>query len=236
MFPVAEIDDIELKKRARRRLVGAAALALLAAIVLPMVMDSEPAVPSRDIQVTMADRGADSRPIAPRASVLPPAPIEVPSPQPLDDEALGIEDDGRAVEPVIEPDPEPEPTPEPEPAPAPRAQPQPRPEPAPAPRAAAPAPSQTDEADRVRAILEGRAAAAAAASERQFVVQAAAFGDADKAAAMRDDLRGRGFNAFVEDAGAVTRVRIGPFASRADADAVAERLRALGIGGVVTNP
>ena len=32
----------DLKKRARRRLVGAAALALFAVIVLPMIMDPEP--------------------------------------------------------------------------------------------------------------------------------------------------------------------------------------------------
>lgn len=51
-----------LKKRARRRLIGAAALALFAAIVLPMVMDSQPAPPLRDIQVRIPspDEGATS--------------------------------------------------------------------------------------------------------------------------------------------------------------------------------
>lgn len=43
--------QIDLKKRARRRLVGSAALALLAAIVLPMVMDHEPRPPSPDVQI-----------------------------------------------------------------------------------------------------------------------------------------------------------------------------------------
>ena len=41
----------DLKKRARRRLVGAAALALLAVIVLPMIMDPEPKPVGEDIQV-----------------------------------------------------------------------------------------------------------------------------------------------------------------------------------------
>ena len=47
---VASLDgQLELKKRARRRLVGAAALALLAAVVLPMVMDHEPRQPAQDV-------------------------------------------------------------------------------------------------------------------------------------------------------------------------------------------
>lgn len=48
----------ELKKRARRRLVGAAALALLAAIILPMVMDQEPRQPAQDIQIRIPSQDA----------------------------------------------------------------------------------------------------------------------------------------------------------------------------------
>ncbi|HEX5393059.1 MAG TPA: SPOR domain-containing protein [Rhodocyclaceae bacterium] len=44
-------DQLDLKKRARRRLVGAAALALLAVIVLPVVMDREPKPATQDILV-----------------------------------------------------------------------------------------------------------------------------------------------------------------------------------------
>lgn len=46
-------DKIELQKRARRRLVGAVALALLAVIVLPMVMDQEPKPSHQDIQISI---------------------------------------------------------------------------------------------------------------------------------------------------------------------------------------
>lgn len=48
--------ELQLKKRARRRLVGAAALALLAVIVLPMVMDHDPRPPVQDIQVKIPSR------------------------------------------------------------------------------------------------------------------------------------------------------------------------------------
>ncbi len=44
-------DTLELKKRARRRLVGAVALALFAVIMLPMVMDREPKPATQDIQI-----------------------------------------------------------------------------------------------------------------------------------------------------------------------------------------
>jgi DedD protein len=60
-------DATRLKKRARRRLIGAAALALFAAIVLPMVMDHQPAAPLKDIQVRIPspDEGVTQR-VAPK--------------------------------------------------------------------------------------------------------------------------------------------------------------------------
>lgn len=53
----------QLKKRARRRLIGAVALALFAAIILPMVMDHQPAPPLKDIQVRIPspDEGAPQK-------------------------------------------------------------------------------------------------------------------------------------------------------------------------------
>lgn len=64
-------DDTQLKKRARRRLIGAVALALFAAIVLPMVMDHQPAPPLKDIQVRIPspDEGAPQKPQAPAKPV-----------------------------------------------------------------------------------------------------------------------------------------------------------------------
>ena len=50
--------DIDLKKRARRRLVGAIALVLLAALVLPSLMDSEPAAPPGELNISIPDMPA----------------------------------------------------------------------------------------------------------------------------------------------------------------------------------
>ena len=56
---MSDAENLEIKKRARRRLVGAIALALLAAIVLPVMMEQEPRQTTADIQITIPDRNAD---------------------------------------------------------------------------------------------------------------------------------------------------------------------------------
>lgn len=239
-------DNLELKKRSRRRLVGAAALALTAAIILPMVMDDEPGVPIQDIQVTIPDREADSllaRPIGGRASVqieagAAPAPFEQ---APLESAAP----DAEIIDPpTVEAPASPSVAALPEPTPPVRQQPPaadskpaapPRREPPAPPPAAAVEPS--DEAARVRAILEGRVTSTdpgAGARSVSYVVQVGAFGEPGKAASLSADLRGRGFTVFTEEAGAVTRVRVGPFASRSEAERAAERLGAQGLNAVVT--
>lgn len=56
--------QLQLKKRARRRLVGAVAFAGLAAVVLPMVMDEEPKRPIQDVQIRIP--GQDQVPFRPK--------------------------------------------------------------------------------------------------------------------------------------------------------------------------
>ncbi|MDA8258173.1 MAG: SPOR domain-containing protein [Betaproteobacteria bacterium] len=89
--------DLQLKKRARRRLVGAVALALLAVIVLPMVMDREPRPASQDIQVRIPSQDGPGF----AAKVLPGKPVSTPLPAP---------------EPKVVAEPVPAPTAEPKPA------------------------------------------------------------------------------------------------------------------------
>jgi DedD protein len=57
---MSDDSTIDLKKRARRRLVGAAALALLAVIVLPIVMDSEPKPSGQEIQIRIPSQDSNS--------------------------------------------------------------------------------------------------------------------------------------------------------------------------------
>lgn len=163
----------------------------------------------------------------------PPAPKTEPRPEPKP---------VAKPEPVPAPRPEPKPAPRPEPAPAPAPKPAPRPEPAPAP-APAPRPVNSDEASRARALLEGRSppAAAPARSEvvqaSRFVVQVGAFADADKAREVQGKLERSGLRAHTQTVqtrdGSRTRVRLGPYSSRAEADRAAERARAIGLAGSV---
>lgn len=219
---MTENDNLELKKRSRRRLVGAAALALLAAIILPMVMDQEPDTPTQDIQITIPDREADSalaRPIADGTAAVP-------------DPQIAALPDEQAVSAAPEAEVPIPPTPEDVPPPAPAtskapATPTRAPERTPAP----PAPAAKDDGARAIALLEGKTPRAAA--DESFVVQVGAFSEASKANAVGSDLKKRGFAAYTEKAGTVTRVRVGPFASREDAEKVAARLRGSGMKGVV---
>lgn len=77
-----------------------------------------------------------------------------------------------------------------------------------------------------------------AAANVGFAVQLGAFSHAADANALRDKLRASGFSAFVEqvstDKGTLSRVRVGPVASRADADQLKAQVAAkVGISGMV---
>ena len=86
MNSMAQVDptadgQLALKKRARRRLVGAVALVLAAIIVLPMVMDQEPKPLTQDIQIRIPSQdAAPAHPIAVAQPdiVKPPPPAAAP--------------------------------------------------------------------------------------------------------------------------------------------------------------
>jgi DedD protein len=48
-------DELNLRRKARRRLIGAAALTLAVVVVLPMVLDSEPKISGKDIDLSIPD-------------------------------------------------------------------------------------------------------------------------------------------------------------------------------------
>ncbi|MCY7354419.1 MAG: SPOR domain-containing protein [Lysobacter sp.] len=77
-----------------------------------------------------------------------------------------------------------------------------------------------------------------AAANVGFAVQLGAFSKATDANALRDRVRAAGMSAFTEevktDKGMLTRVRVGPVASRADADQLKAQVRAkIGVDGIV---
>ena len=214
-----EDKQIEIKKRARRRLVGAAALALFAAIVLPMVMDGEPQPAVRDIQIRIPAQSGDN--VVSKDIAVPAPPLAA---------------DGEGAAPGVPPalaEMAPPPVAMPV-APVPAAPPASKP-PAvekPVPPAGKPAAPVLDEARRAEAILEGRIPPVARA-ETPFVVQLGAYRDRGNALSLQNKLKSDGFASYTEAVGDKTRVRIGPFAGRAEAEVALARLKRLGLGGTV---
>ncbi|MEO8332880.1 MAG: hypothetical protein ABI479_10650, partial [Gallionella sp.] len=75
-------DEQNLRRKARRRLIGAFALTLAVVVILPMVLDSEPKQSGRDIELRIpsADDAGEFAPkiaVSGVAAVLPPGGIPV---------------------------------------------------------------------------------------------------------------------------------------------------------------
>ncbi len=96
-------------------------------------------------------------------------------------------------------------------------------------------PAATSEDARALAILEGKAAAkpAAAESGQKFVLQVAALSDQGKVDELREKLRKAGISSFTQKtpSGDITRVRVGPFTNKDEAEKVRAKLSAMGLGG-----
>jgi DedD protein len=149
----------------------------------------------------------------------------------------------RKPEPKHEPKPEPkveswhEPKPEPkkvaEAKPEPKkAEPKPEPKPEHKPEAK-PAP-KADDAARALALLEGKAAAPApAADSGRYVIQVAALAAKDKVEELQGRLREAGIRSFTQKSpsGELTRVKVGPFGSREEAEKAKAKLQKIGLSG-----
>ncbi|MCL1824956.1 MAG: SPOR domain-containing protein [Betaproteobacteria bacterium] len=229
-FPASDADDLEIKKRARRRLVGATVLALLAVVVLPLaIRDGEAPRTVPDMQVSIPERDE----------------LELPPPVPEDDfesARVVIEPDAVSGEPGF-PVEMPPSLPEPPSPPSASLPPEQR---APTPPVQSsgehrPPPSRPGtieketEAARALALLNDSSPAketetggkAGKKVQGQVFVQVASFGKADRAAKQVQELKKQGFAAYAEKAGKVTRVRIGPL-PRSEGEQAVARLKAQG--------
>ncbi len=69
-------DELNLRRKSRRRLIGAVALTLAVVVILPMVLDSEPNISGKDIELSIPDPSRTGK-FVPRVEVsdvaLPPA-------------------------------------------------------------------------------------------------------------------------------------------------------------------
>ncbi|MCX8145678.1 MAG: SPOR domain-containing protein [Azovibrio sp.] len=255
-------DDVQLqiKKKARRRLVGAVAFASFAALVLPMVMDQEPAPPAQEVEIRIP--GQDDKPFQPHWGGVPvpqeaPAPASEPAvsaappavtlPKEAAAAATATAPAGKseatpqnvarvldavptsAVPPKSQPE---KPAPETKPT-LPEVKPEPKPAPKPEHKVA-----KVDEAERAAAILAGKSAEpAATGGTGAYVILIGAFANEANVKNIKTKLGELGIKVYTEPLdspqGRKTRVRAGPFQSREAAERALEKMKRIGVSGVV---
>lgn len=263
---------ILLRKRARRRLVGAVVLVTIATVVLWNVVGRLPEqqMKPESIEVLGASAPAASHADASAgAAVLPPmaqaasAPQAAsaglaearPSAKPGATELAANLSTMTPAAPAVQPAPAAKPEVKPEPKPEAKTETKPKAEHKPEPKPAKPEHKKPDiklEEKPARkpdpaAILEGRFDSLdkpaakkeepAAKAEGKSVIQLAALSDPDKADALKSKLSSIGvtahFSKVQTSKGEVTRVRVGPFNSRAEAQATLQKLAKAGVNGII---
>lgn len=228
----------QARRRARQRLVGALVLLVAGLIAFPMLFETEPRPLSSDASISIAQRDSGTvQPAAPPPSLPPAAPPqevleEPPAPAP---QATATPAPATPVlAPAEEQKPSPEPAPRPAPATAPAPEPAPAPTPVPVPR---PAPATAPAAVPATAASPARPAAEAAAPGARFVVQVGAFSDPATLREARARVERLGLKTYTQVIGSGaqqrTRVRVGPFETREQAEAALARLKAGGLPGSV---
>jgi DedD protein len=251
--PVSE-EELQLKKRARRRLIGAIALVAGVAAVLPMVLDSEPKGTSKEINIQIPSQelkgGVVSppkvAPAAPLATVVPPkaasekadakaADAPVAAPPPATTEKPGPQAMGNPNDSVLSPFRQPPP----EKAPAKIAE-KPAEKAVDKPVEKPPVKAREKTAEKSPEKTAEKAAekpAAAKAGPGAYFIQVIALSEADKAKQVQQQIVGAGVRAYTEvvtsGAGKVTRVRAGPFATREEAEKAQAKLQGIGLEGKV---
>ena len=215
-----DVNVDELRRRARRRLVGAIVLALAVAVFVPMLLESDPKPLGEDVSVKIppidegkfVNRLNDKGKIETAKPAAPPPKVEPKAEAPKAAEPAPAEPAKTEVA-KAEPSKVESTAPAPAPAPAivtesPKAAP---------PVSLAPAPREPASGD--------------------FSVQLAAFSDDKGANALANKLKKAGYPAYTEplstSRGTLWRVRVGPYSSRESAVASREKLKGDGYSGIV---
>jgi DedD protein len=198
-------EEIQLRKRARRRLVGAVALVVVVVAAVPMVLDREPKRHDGQIEV--------------RIPPVPPAPSSTAAAAPPPAAAHTL--DAAASAPLAAPPPASPPAQTSTPGVVERA-----PEPQPAAPQSAPPPGATAGAAPDAAAKPAAHASARTAARDGYVVPLIATSSPAKARELRQKLERQKFPAYLEKTpdGGKTRVRVGPYDSREAAERARQRL------------
>jgi DedD protein len=238
------------RAQARRRLIGAVVLLAIGVVVFPMLFETQPRPLAKDIPIELPRRDAvaSKAPTVPRTTpavtelpvsepAVPASAVvaEAPAPLPVETEKPVAAAPAAAASVAVAA------------APAKPAAPAASASRLPASAAKADPPradARKAESERARAALEGRvdspAAASAAASEAKsgrFVVQVGAYTDAATLREVRAKVEKLGLKTYTQsvdtEAGKRTRVRVGPFATKQEAEGASSKLKGAGLPGNV---
>lgn len=237
--PNENIDIV--RRRARHRLIGSVVLVLIAVVGFPLLFDTQPRPVAVDTPILIPDRQT-AAPLATVPALPSPAKPLLPETKPLPAQA-GLDPREEVVSP---PAPVAAVTKSAEPPSAEhRAQDVKAVEPKPAETRPAPAKvvrqepvvpvKPKDDGSKAKSLLEGKAGSPSA---ERHVIQVGAFADAAKVREVRRKLEQAGLTTYTQtidgkDGKQTTRVRVGPFDSREEADKAAGRIRKLELSPVI---
>lgn len=227
----APAESVEvIRKRARHRLMGSVVLVLGAVVGLPLLFDSQPRPVAIDTPIVIPDRNQIS-PLSATAGSAKTGAIKEGLAQ---DQVIAAGQTGAAKsavtnsagldphEEVVTKDSKAEVRQEPKPELKAEAKPEPKSENKP----------DAKEAAKAKALLDGKEAPNSGDAVRS-VVQVGAYADLAKAKEARAKLESAGFKTYTQEIdtkdGKRIRVRVGPFATKEEADKTAEKIRKLNL-------
>ena len=198
-------DELNLRRKARRRLIGAIALTLAVVVILPMVLDREPKPTGQDIDlhIPAPDKAGEFVPGVAASEVVEALPL-------ASSAAASAEAQTDAVKPVAAGNPMME-----------------------APDKAQPAANIQPEAKAAEPKATESGSAGKPVSIESYVAQVGAYSNHNTAKQEVDKLKKWGFKAYPEKTGDKIRVRVGPYAEREKAEKLRQMLEKHGIHSVV---
>lgn len=252
--PSSNDELLALKKRARRRLVGAVALVLISVIVLWNVLDGEPKAAKQNVNAQAVEIISDAPQInaagKPAATAAPsfaePTPTSVakvvaaPAKPVMPEPLASVSTEPASVKKQIEPQPEPVSEAKHEkPAREEKKLQEKHDKPKSELRQDTPKHDAKPMAKHEAKLAETKAVENKAASDssgddaKSHLIQVAALSDSEKAKALVARLAEHGVKAYTEQKGEVTRVRVGPFSSREQAEKALSKIQSAGASGMI---
>jgi DedD protein len=201
--PQTAAEAVEIARtKARRRLIGAAVLLAIGVIAFPLIFETQPRPIPVDIAIAVPAREGAAPLAMPAATA-----AAKPAPRPAAEVASAPPKAANKLPEIVEKA-EPEKTPVAKPADKPKP------------------------AEKAVAAAVMPPPASAAATER-FVIQVGAFAEEDAVREARNKVEKLGLRTYIQAVetkdGKRTRVRVGPYASREEADKAAAKLKAAGL-------